>query len=175
MYSFDAAAYKGVNHKDEHVGYISTDAFFCVASGKGEMSLEQLDVLLNNVKYRVTSERIAHLKDLEQLIEEELNQVSAQDVSLAVSFSIDNIIYLVTRGKGCVYIFRGGSLQKLVDSNNVASGQLQHADTFILTTEQFFSEVDESHLTIILSDNALEKLVELLESELKKTKEVPLI
>ena len=89
MYSFDAAVYKGKDHEDEHIGYVSGDSFFCIASGKNEVNTEQLDVFLNNVKYRISSERIAHLKDLERLIDEELNQVSGKDVSLSVAYSFD--------------------------------------------------------------------------------------
>jgi hypothetical protein len=175
MYTFDGAAYKSAHQKDEHIGYAATDKFYSVAIGKGGVTAEKLDVFLNNVKHRLTTERILHLADLENLIDEELNQVSAKDISFSCIYAVDDVVYTVTRSKGVVYIFREGSLQKLISGNATASGYVQQADSFIVTTEHFFDEVDEDRLTTVLSDNLPEKLVEILEPELNKVEDAPLV
>ncbi len=175
MYICDGAAYKGAHQGKESVAYTATDTFFASALGKNGITAEQLDVFLNNVKHRLDSERILHLADLEKLVDEELNQVSAKDISFACIYIVDDVVYTMTRSKGNVYIFREGLLQKLISGNTTASGYIQQADNFIVTTEHFFNEVDEDRLTTVLSDNVPAKLVSILTPELDKVIDAPLI
>lgn len=171
----DGAAYKGAHQGKESVAFAATDIFFASALGKSGVTTEQLDTFLGNVRHRLNSERILHLVDLEKLVDEELNQVSAKDVSFSCIYLVDDVVYAITRSKGNIYIFREGLLQKLISGNTTASGYVQQADSFIVTTEHFFEEVDEDRLTTVLSDNVPTKLVSILTPELDKVTDVPLV
>lgn len=168
MYSIGAAVYKGKDSKKEAVGYISSEGFYCVASGKNKVDAAELDTFLQNIKHRMTTERVAHLSEFETIFDEQLNQVSSKDTSISAALFVGDIVYLLSRGGGEAYVHRNGVLQKLIGGNNVASGKVDKNDGFVITTHEFFESVEKGVVEKHLQQKGAKKLVDEMSPELEK-------
>lgn len=67
--------------------------------------------------------------------------------TIIILVPLGHIVYLVLRGRGCVYLKRGEKLARLVESEGGISGQVKEGDTLLLASEGFSTTLPQEKLT----------------------------
>lgn len=173
---WEYSIYLGNESDSIHVDFVSTDNLFVVASIENSIEKEAFKGLFEKVRDAVTAERVHNLAAFEKVIDREFKTVEKNPgFALAASLSVENVLYLVTRGNGTVYIDRGPIFQNLVSGDNTASGFLQENDVIALTTGSFMNRITPPTLQRFIQGKTPQEIVEAVTPDLKGNDDTGLI
>jgi len=173
---WEYSIYLGNESDSIHVDFVSTDNLFVVASIENSIEKEAFKGLFEKVRDAVAAERVHNLAAFEKVIDREFKIVEKNPgFALAASLSVENVLYLVTRGNGTVYIDRGPIFQNLVSGDNTASGFLQENDVIALTTGSFMNRITPPTLQRFIQGKTPQEIVEAVTPDLKGNDDTGLI
>lgn len=173
---WDYSIYLGNESDKVHVDFISTDRLFIVASIGDAIDKDEFKEIFESVGKIVVVEHIDNLNSFEKAVDEAFKKLEKNATfALAASLAVDNVLYLVTRGGGKIFINRGSSFQPLIAGSHTSSGYLQDQDLVVLTTSQFVVRISEHALQRFIQDKGTQEIVEALTPDLKGNDDTGLI
>jgi hypothetical protein len=130
-----------------------------------ETARERIDTLKQKILQSTscTLEIFSVMVDSVFIAEEEI-----VDVSICAGFVQNDIFYLVTKGKGAVYIKRDNVFEAIVRGDNTASGKIEPNDTYVFASGNFQSLVSEQDIQLALKDQGPKSAVESLTPHIKE-------
>jgi len=138
MFQKDVVFYLGKEKEDGFSGVIAEDGFLVVLEVEDGLSRDEGREKLNLLKEYLVTASILHLSDLETLIHEKIKEYNLPaNVSLAVGYVKDTILYLKTVGMGKVYLRRGNQFGEIISGEQSASGRIHEQDLYFFTTDHF--------------------------------------
>lgn len=90
------------------------------------------------------------------------------DISICAGVVQENIFFIVTKGKGAVYIKRDDVFEAIVRGDNTASGKIEAGDTYVFASGNFQSLVSEQDIQLALKDQGPKGAVESLTPHIKE-------
>ncbi len=173
---WDYSIYLGNESESFHVDFISTEHLFITASIEDSIEKDEFKELFEQVRSHITEEKVNSLAGFEKAIDKGFKKLEKSDsFSLAASLSVDNVLYLVTRGGGKVCISRGSVFQTLIEGTQTSSGYMQDQDLVVLTNSLFTARTSESTLRRFIQDQDPQEIVESLAPDLKSADDTGLI
>ena len=168
IFKWDYSIYLGNEANNDYVDFISNDNVFIVVEIRSSIKKEEIKALLTSIKEALHKKKAHDLESFIQIIDEKTTAWQGHSsFSIAAAFSVDDVVYLLTRGKGQIFIARDRSLQKLIEGDNTSSGYIQDGDYIILTTDTFSSKVDSHNLGKAVFGNSPQGVIEALTPDLK--------
>ncbi len=168
--------YLGNESDSFHVDFVSTENLFIVASTENSIEKEAFKEIFEQARDAVTAEHIHDLAAFEKLIDKEFKKLDKNTgFALAASLSIGNVLYLVTRGGGAVYIDRGPIFQRLISGDQISSGYLEENDLIVLTNSYFTARVTPPTLQRFIQDKGPQEIIESLTPDLKSNDDTGMI
>jgi hypothetical protein len=93
---------------------------------------------------QLLSESVVSLKAVEEIAD----QVTRPSIAtLILLVPVGNVVYLVIRGKGVIYLKRGEELASLMHQDGAVSGEAKDGDTFLLASVGFSTVLSKEELT----------------------------
>ncbi len=175
MYTWDYNLFIGDDTTDIHVGFATGERTFIIGEVKAEDEGDSLKDSLNHLKDILDSSKPNSLDAVVKVLEDGIKELSSTLVSLATAYVADNVIYVVTKGSGEVFVARRGQLNKLLSGENTASGIVEDGDYFLLANKTFTSQVDNTTLQKLMFNTKPQEIVETITPELKATNNVGMI
>lgn len=124
-----------------------------------------LRLFLESIAAAVASLNHITLADCQKIVDRELaKRPSDSQTSLAGSVLIGDILYLLTKGEGEIYLKRGADCKKIVEKDNCASGKIQKDDFFIFTSQIFSQSVDLESLSVAMAVTGVVDAAEKIEA-----------
>ncbi|KXK09809.1 MAG: hypothetical protein UZ22_OP11002000973 [Microgenomates bacterium OLB23] len=173
---WEYSIYLGNESDTFHVDFVSTENLFIVASIQNSISKEDFKEMFERVRDAVAQGHTHSLAGFEKLIDKEFKNLEKKgNFALAASLSLQNVLYLVTRGGGVVFVERGPVFQKLISGDLTASGYIEENDLIVLTNSYFTARVAPPTLQRFVQNNAPQQIIESLTPDLKSNDDAGLI
>lgn len=116
----------------------------------GVVEVEAADAIARQRGIDVLTQLTRHLTDPPTSLQglgDITDDVMSQDIkTLLVLVPVGDVVYLVLRGEGAVYIKRENQLSKLMDASGAISGKVQKGDTILLCSYGFVHAVSADEL-----------------------------
>jgi len=176
MFKSSYSIYLGNEAEHLYVDFVSDERFFMIVEVKSDIDKEEIKALLTNIKESIEAKNVNSLQALTDLVDEKVSPwMSGNAFSLAAALMSDEVMYLMTRGTGEVYVVRSGKGSKLLNGSSSSSGYIKHNDFFVLTVPDFSQKVGEKKLAHILTGKDPQSALELLTPELKSKEDIGMI
>lgn len=175
MYTWDYNLFIGDDTVNVHVGFAIGDTFYSIAELTASDEEDLLKDSLDRLKTQIERVNPESLVQLVELVDASLAPIKSDLVSFACAYTVADVMYVVTRGSGEIYIARDGAMQKLVEGDSTASGPILVEDYFLLANKTFSSGLELSFLQNLLSTTKPQKVIETITPELKGTNNVGMI
>jgi hypothetical protein len=173
---WEYSIYLGNESDSFHLDFVSTENLFIIASTENAIEKEAFKEIFAKTRDAVTAEHIHDLASFEKLLDREFKKLENDaGFALAASLSVGNVLYLVTRGGGSVFIDRGPIFQKLISGDQTSSGYLEEQDMLVLTNSYFTARVTPPTLQRFIQSNGPQEIIESLTPDLKSSDDTGLI
>lgn len=169
MFQKDIVFYLGQEKENGFSGVISEDGFLVVLEVEEGLTSEEGRTKLNQLKEHIVTTEIQHLSDLETLIHEKIQECNfPTNISLAVGYVKETVLYLKTVGSGNVYLRRGNQFEKIVGGEESASGHIHEQDIYLFTTDRFIQAIgSENEIKKIFDHKKPHEIIEEITPKLK--------
>lgn len=138
MFQKDVVFYLGAEKENGFSGVIAEEGFLVVVEVEEGLTGDEGREKLNQFKEHIITGAIQHLSDLETLIHEKIQEYNfPTNISLAVGYVKETVLYLKTVGSGNVYLKRGKQFGRIVGGEESASGHIHEQDMYLFTTDHF--------------------------------------
>jgi len=176
MYSWDVGLYIGNENEQTSIGFLTAENFFLVVRTVGDIQKADLDDLLAFTKKEKSDKPVGSLADLESLIDGAFKRLkSFGEVSIVSAAIVDDILYVLSRGHGCVYMSRGSMFDGLIDGDLSSSGRLQDGDSFLLAMDEFVDRMGKQRLYDVFNRHLPQQAIDEITPELKSKDDTGLV
>lgn len=166
-YSWDYKLFIGDDSEKVRVSFAASDEFFTIAEVKAKTDEDTFKETLTSIKEHIDVKKPTDLKSFVAIVEKEIKELGTDVLSLAAAYSVDDILYLYTQGKGEIIIAREGKSQKLITGDKNASGRVKGMDYFVLANATFSKAFDTPALDKLLFNSKPQEIIETITPELK--------
>jgi hypothetical protein len=140
MFQKDIVFYLGSEKENGFSGVIAENGYLLVLEVDEGLTTKEGREKLAQLKDSIVTATITKLSDLETVISEKIKEYNfPANISLAVGYVKDMVLYLKTIGEGRIYLRRGNKFGRIIEEEQSASGHIQERDIFLFTTEHFIN------------------------------------
>lgn len=169
MFQKDIVFYLGKEKENGFSGVIAEGGFLVVLESEEGLTSEEGRKKLNQLKDDILTASITKLSDLEILINEKIKEYNfPTNISLAVGYIKETILYLKTVGSGRIYLRRGNKFGEIIRGEQSASGHIQERDLFLFTTDHFIQTFGgESEIKKVFDHKKPHEIIDEITPQLK--------
>lgn len=138
MFKTEYAIYLGKEDESYLIDFVALENFFLIIELVDGEHKEDLQSAIEKIKSDIVEEKPSDLDGFSQIIEKNIKSIDeSETISLACGLVAGDILYLLTRGGGQIYLDRQGKYQKILEDKNTASGYIKDADALVFTNARF--------------------------------------
>ncbi|NTU46463.1 hypothetical protein HGA88_02455 [Candidatus Roizmanbacteria bacterium] len=154
MVSLDFSSNGGNGPNGTFSGYIKTQNAFFLLQNESEDGEEQTRQCLVLLKERFEQEEFESLDIFQRTIEHAFKTAGLSGDTISFCGVVfGETCYLLTKGKGEIYVKRGHNFARLTSGDTSASGYVEEKDIFVLTTQDFSANFTEDEIHSFIHAN----------------------
>lgn len=169
MFKSEYALYLG---REDNIGvtdFVANNHYFIILEFNHDVPKEATRERVDKLKQGILQGQNMTLEALREIVDKVMvEEEKVEDKSLCVGFIKDDIFYLLTRGKGAIYIKRGNVIEMIVNGDNLATGRVQKGDVYLFASGNFQSLVTIKDINEYLNYGSPKKIVENITPYLKE-------